>query len=133
MRQEIQGQGLHTESVNLPEIQIGDSVLFPTKGETKNEKQIDTLGWEHLAYLNREAAEIHLMREHPNSIFNIKGESSAGSRPSKMAEWQIGIGIVIEAPLTFAYEEKIVVLCRSGKDIYQLLKSRDVRDSERFG
>jgi len=40
MRQEIQNKGVHTGEIILEEIQVGDSVVFPTIGESEKDKKI---------------------------------------------------------------------------------------------
>lgn len=132
MRQEIQGQGVHTGEIILEEIQVGDSVVFTTFGENEKNKKTFTIGWEPITTLNREAAEVQIMREHPKSIFNNKGGSSGGTLAEKMGQWEIGFGVVLETPLAMPHEEHIVVLCRSSRQEYTLLRSRETRSSNRF-
>ncbi len=132
MRQEIQNKGVHTGEIILEEIQVGDSVVFSTIGESEKDKKIFTVGWEPITSLNREAAEVQIMREHPRSIFNDKGGSSSGLFPEKLGQWEIGFGVVLETPLAMPHEEYVVVLCRSSKQKYTLLRSRETRPSNRF-
>ena len=132
MRKDVEGQGVHTGAILLEEIQLGDSIVFPTKGESKKEKRIFTIGWEPLVTLNQEAADIELINEYPKSIFNSRGSSPNGTYPEKMSEWEIGFGVVIQTPLTMPYEERVVVLCRASKNEYVLFRSRETRHSDRF-
>lgn len=132
MRKDVEGQGVHTGKILLEEIKLGDSIVFPIKGESKKEKRIFTIGWEPLVTINQEAADVELINEYPKSIFNNRESSPNGARPGKMSEWEIGFGVVIQTPLAMPYEEHVVVLCRASKDKYVLLRSRDTRKCDRF-
>ncbi len=129
MRKDVEGHGVHIDDVNLSEVRIGDSVTFPTRGETKRDKKAFIIGWEHLADLPQEAAEDILMHSFPESVFNQKGTCASSG---KMQEWEIGFGVATEMSLKMPYDEHIVIICKTAKGKYELLRSREGRQTDRF-
>jgi hypothetical protein len=120
MRKDIEGQGLHTGEVIFEEIRIGDSAFF-SLSEDASKGKLNLPEWKQTQVVAPRAAASILMTSYPNSIFNERNESVAGSRPAPLSNWQQGFGVLIDMdPGTHSPQKRL--LLKVNEEKYVLLQ-----------
>ena len=85
------------------------------------------LGWNYFSNVPEVVAQTWFTQLFPATIISSKGVTSS---EAPIKDWEVGWGVVVEAPIAFPGKERLVLLHRSGPENYRLYVSTDTRTTK---